>query len=177
MTKEWEFVPLFVFENGRCDMAKKIEQFILDLVRKDIEELGYELVDVEFDKKQNMDSELVIYIDRDGGVDLDDCEKVSTAIDPLIDEKCPITDPYVLVVSSPGIDRPFKTERDFMKHIGEKVDIRLYEKLNGKKDITAVLREYSPEELLLEDEKGMQFPLEMKKIALIRAYIDFSGLN
>ncbi len=158
-------------------MAKKIEQFVQELVKEDVESLGYELVDVEFDKKQNMDSELVIYIDKDGGVDLDDCEKVSTAIDPLIDAKCPITDPYVLVVSSPGIDRPFKTERDFVKHLGEKVDIKLYEKLNGKKDITAVLKEYTPEELTLEDSKGKEFRLEMKKIALIRAYIDFSGLN
>lgn len=158
-------------------MAKKIEQFVHELVKKDVEALGYELVDVEFDKKQNMDSELVIYIDKDGGVDLDDCEKVSTAIDPLIDAKCPITDPYVLVVSSPGIDRPFKTERDFVKHLGEKVDIKLYEKLNGKKDITAVLKEYTPEELTLEDSKGKEFRVEMKKIALIRAYIDFSGLN
>ncbi len=158
-------------------MAKKIEQFVHELVKEDVESLGYELVDVEFDKKQNMDSELVIYIDKDGGVDLDDCEKVSTAIDPLIDAKCPITDPYVLVVSSPGIDRPFKTERDFVKHLGEKVDIKLYEKLNGKKDLTAVLKEYTPEELTLEDSKGKEFRLEMKKIALIRAYIDFSGLN
>ncbi|MBQ4288871.1 MAG: ribosome maturation factor RimP [Clostridia bacterium] len=158
-------------------MAKKIEQFVHELVKKDVEALGYELVDVEFDKKQNMDSELVIYIDKDGGVDLDDCEKVSTAIDPLIDAKCPITDPYVLVVSSPGIDRPFKTERDFVKHLGEKVDIKLYEKLNGKKDITAVLKEYTPEELTLEDSKGKEFRVEMKKIAFIRAYIDFSGLN
>ena len=158
-------------------MAKKIEQFVQELVKEDVESLGYELVDVEFDKKQNMDSELVIYIDKDGGVDLDDCEKVSTAIDPLIDAKCPITDPYVLVVSSPGIDRPFKTERDFVKHLGEKVDIKLYEKLNGKKDLTAVLKEYTPEELTLEDSKGKEFRLEMKKIALIRAYIDFSGLN
>ena len=158
-------------------MAKKIEQFVHELVKEDVEALGYELVDVEFDKKQNMDSELVIYIDKDGGVDLDDCEKVSTAIDPLIDAKCPITDPYVLVVSSPGIDRPFKTERDFVKHLGEKVDIKLYEKLNGKKNLTAVLKEYTPEELTLEDSKGKEFRLEMKKIALIRAYIDFSGLN
>ena len=158
-------------------MAKKIEQFVHELVKEDVESLGYELVDVEFDKKQNMDSELVIYIDKDGGVDLDDCEKVSTAIDPLIDAKCPITDPYVLVVSSPGIDRPFKTERDFVKHLGEKVEIKLYEKLNGKKDLTAVLKEYTPEELTLEDSKGKEFRLEMKKIALIRAYIDFSGLN
>ena len=158
-------------------MAKKIEQFVHELVKEDVEALGYEPVDVEFDKKQNMDSELVIYIDKDGGVDLDDCEKVSTAIDPLIDAKCPITDPYVLVVSSPGIDRPFKTERDFVKHLGEKVDIKLYEKLNGKKNLTAVLKEYTPEELTLEDSKGKEFRLEMKKIALIRAYIDFSGLN
>lgn len=57
------------------------------------------------------------------------------------------------------------------------MDIKLYEKLNGKKDLTAVLKEYTPEELTLEDSKGKEFRLEMKKIALIRAYIDFSGLN
>lgn len=158
-------------------MAKKLTEFISSLVQDNIESLGYELVEVEYNRQQNMDNELIIYIDKDGGVDLDDCEKVSVSIDPIIDEKCPITEPYVLVVSSPGIDRPFKKERDFLRHIGEKIEIKLYEKLNGKKDLTATLISYDPESITVADEKGKEITIELKKTALVRAYIDFSGLN
>lgn len=155
-------------------MAKKIEQVITELLEKTINETGYELVDVEYVREHGEDSanELIIYIDKDGGIDLNDCEKVSTAIDPVIDAADPISESYMLSVSSPGIDRPLKKEKDFLKNIDQKVDIKLYEKLDGKKEHTAVLKEYKGDSITVVI-KNTPVEIELKKIALIRPHIDF----
>ncbi len=154
-------------------MFKKIEESVMQLVAPAAAQLGYEVVDVEYVKKKNEDSELIIYIDREGGVDLDDCEACSIAIDPLIDAADPIEESYILCVSSPGIDRPLKRPRDFEKHMGEAVDVKLYEKLNGKKEFVAVLRGYDQGKISLDIGKDELLELEGAKIALIRPHIDF----
>lgn len=154
-------------------MSKKIEESVMQLVAPAAAQLGYEVVDVEYVKKKNEDSELIIYIDREGGVDLDDCEACSIAIDPLIDAADPIEESYILCVSSPGIDRPLKRPRDFEKHMGEAVDVKLYEKLNGKKEFVAVLRGYDQGKISLDIGKDELLELEGAKIALIRPHIDF----
>ena len=154
-------------------MFKKIEESVMQLVAPAAAQLGYEVVDVEYVKKKNEDSELIIYIDRAGGVDLDDCEACSIAIDPLIDAADPIEESYILCVSSPGIDRPLKRPRDFEKHMGEAVDVKLYEKMNGKKEFVAVLRGYDQGKISLDIGKDELLELEGAKIALIRPHIDF----
>lgn len=154
-------------------MSKKIEESVMQLVAPAAAQLGYEVVDVEYVKKKNEDSELIIYIDREGGVDLDDCEACSIAIDPLIDAADPIEESYILCVSSPGIDRPLKRPRDFEKHMGEAVDVKLYEKLNGKKEFVAVLRGYDQGKISLDIGKDELLELEGAQIALIRPHIDF----
>ncbi|PWL48543.1 MAG: ribosome maturation factor [Clostridiales bacterium] len=154
-------------------MSKKIEESVMQLVAPAAAQLGYEVVDVEYVKKKNEDSELIIYIDREGGVDLDDCEACSIAIDPLIDAADPIEESYILCVSSPGIDRPLKRPRDFEKHMGEAVDVKLYEKLNGEKEFVAVLRGYDQGKISLDIGEDELLELEGAKIALIRPHIDF----
>ena len=154
-------------------MAKKIEENVMNLIAPAIAQMGYELVDVEYIKKRNEDSELVIYIDKEGGVDLDDCEICSNGIDPLIEAADPIEESYLLCVSSPGIDRPLKRPKDFEKHMGEKVDVKLYEKLNGKKEFTAILRGYEQEKILLDIGTEELLELVASKIALIRPHIEF----
>ena len=154
-------------------MSKKIEESVMQLVAPAAAQLGYEVVDVEYVKKKNEDSELIIYIDREGGVDLDDCEACSIAIDPLIDAADPIGESYILCVSSPGIDRPLKRPRDFEKHMGEAVDVKLYEKLNGEKEFVAVLRGYDQGKISLDIGEDELLELEGAKIALIRPHIDF----
>lgn len=105
---------------------------------------------------------------------MDDCEACSVAIDPLIDAADPIEEAYILCVSSPGIDRPLKRPKDFEKHLGEKVDVKLYEKLEGKKEFTATLRGYEQGVILLEiPGKGEPLALESAKVALVRPHIDF----
>ncbi|MEI3416267.1 MAG: ribosome maturation factor RimP [Christensenellaceae bacterium] len=154
-------------------MSKKVEESVMQLVMPAAAQLGYTVVDVEYVKKRGEDSELVIYIDKEGGVDLDDCEACSMAIDPLIDAADPIEEPYILCVSSPGIDRPLKRPEDFARHLNEKVDVKLYEKRAGKKEWTVTLRGYDEKAISLETEKGEVWELELAKIAQIRPHIDF----
>ncbi len=154
-------------------MSRKIEEQIERLVGAKIEQMGYELVDVEYAKVKGQDDELVVYIDGQGGVTLDDCEAVSLAVEPIIDEADPIAHAYVFCVSSPGIDRPLKKPRDFEKALQTKVDLKLYEKLNGKKEITAVLVGYDESAVRLQMEKGQELELGREKIALIRPHIEF----
>lgn len=154
-------------------MSKKVEESVMQLVAPAAAQLGYTVVDVEYVKKRGEESELVIYIDKEGGVDLDDCEACSMAIDPLIDAADPIEEPYILCVSSPGIDRPLKRPEDFARHLNEKVDVKLYEKRAGKKEWTVTLRGYDEKAISLETEKGEAWELELAKIAQIRPHIDF----
>mgnify|MGYP005916493275 FL=1 len=154
-------------------MSRKIEEQIEQLVSTKIAEMGYELVDVEYAKVKGQDDELVVYIDKQGGVTLDDCEAVSLAVEPIIDEADPIDHAYVFCVSSPGIDRPLKKPRDYEKALQTKVDLKLYEKLNGKKEITAVLVGYDENAVRLQTEKGQELELGREKIALIRPHIEF----
>ena len=130
-------------------------------------------MDVEYAKVKGQDDELVVYIDRQGGVTLDDCEAVSLAVEPIIDEADPIAHAYVFCVSSPGIDRPLKKPRDYEKALQTKVDLKLYEKLNGKKEITAVLIGYDENTVRLQMPKGQELELGREKIALIRPHIEF----
>ena len=154
-------------------MSKKVEESVMQLVAPATAQLGYTVVDVEYVKKRGEESELVIYIDKEGGVDLDDCEACSMAIDPLIDAADPIEESYILCVSSPGIDRPLKRPEDFARHLNEKVDVKLYEKRAGKKEWTVTLRGYDEKAISLETDKGEAWELELAKIAQIRPHIDF----
>ena len=153
-------------------MSRRIEELIEKIVGRKVEELGYELVDVEYAKVKGQDDELVVYIDKQGGVDLIDCETVSLAIEPLIDEADPIEHAYVFCVSSPGIDRPLKKPRDYERAVGTKVDVKLYEKLDGKKELTAVLISYDDAFVRLQPPKGQELELARETIALIRRHID-----
>lgn len=154
-------------------MAGKLTDRIMELIAPSADRLGYELVDVEFVRRRESDSELIVYIDKDGGITLDDCESMSREIDPILDEADPIADPYVLIVSSPGLDRPLKTDRDYRKHAGEKVEVKLFEKINGTKKFTATLIEKKDDIVSLENESLGRLEIEISKIAKIKPFIEF----
>ncbi len=152
---------------------KAIEE-IQNALQPVAEELEIEIVEVEF--KQGKAPALTVYIDTDSGVDLNTCEKFHRAIDPILDEVDPTFGvPYTLNVSSPGLDRPLKTERDYQKCMGEKVEVKLFAPLKGKKFFEAVLKGHDENCVFLED-KGEEFKLEKAKIAKICRAIDFDGL-
>lgn len=116
----------------------KAEKITTDLVMPIIEKENFELVDVEF-KKEGPHRYLRVFIDKEGGITLDDCQKVSEALSDRLDEVDPIEENYFLEVSSPGLDRPLKKDADFERFKGELVEVKLYEPLNGQKVIEGEL--------------------------------------
>lgn len=134
--------------------------------------LGIEVVEVEF--KQGKNPAMTVFIDKEGGVDLDTCEVFHRAIDLPLDEFDPtFGEAYTLNVSSLGIDRPFKTEKDFLSHIGEKVEVKLYASIRGKKFYDGVLTAYDGQTITLKVDEKTTFTIEMKNIVKINEYIDF----
>ena len=123
----------------------KITESVKILVEPIVENLGMELVDVEFKKLYGQDT-LIVYVDKEGGVCLDDCENVHNAIDQPLDDLDPtLGKPYNLNVSSPGIDRPLKTAKDFNKKIGLEMEVSLFkpiEEIGKIKKFNAILIEY-----------------------------------
>jgi ribosome maturation factor RimP len=116
-----------------------IEKTVEKIAYPIVEELGYDLVDVEF-VKENNEWYLRVYIDKENGITLDDCTKVSRLVEDKIDEIDPIDCSYYLEVSSPGLDRPLKKDSDFIKFAGRNIKIKLYKPLEGKKVIEGVLK-------------------------------------
>lgn len=153
----------------------KIADAVTELVKPIVEGLGMELVEVLFAKTKEGDA-LTVFIDKEGGVSLNDCEAVHNAIDAPLDDLDP-TDgkPYTLNVSSPGLDRPFKTDRDFAKHIGFKVETSLFASIAGVgKKFVATLAAYDPQGGVVTLElDGKSVAIDRKDIAIIREHIEF----
>lgn len=132
--------------------------------------MGIEIVDVAINEKQG---ELTIFIETESGVDLDTCEKFHNAITEPIDEFDPsFGDPYTLNVSSPGLDRPFKTSRDFERNLKKEVEVKLYAPLKGKKFLEGVLEEFDENSVTLSI-KGESIKLPRNRIAKINKAIKF----
>lgn len=153
-------------------MPKNIKLQVEEIASPVISALGYEYIETEF-AKQGKDWILTIFIDGQNGISTDDCEKVSRAIDPLLDEKDFIEQSYYLCVSSVGLDRPLKTQSDFERNMGRCVDIRLYKPVDGKKEYSGKITGHSPEnlEILTADNKSITF--DLKDVAKVSLHIDF----
>lgn len=150
----------------------KVKEICEEKLRGVIEEMGYELVEVSYEK-ENGGMSLIFTIDKEDGVNIDDCEIVNRKIDPILEELNPTDDkPYTLVVSSPGLDRPIKTERDFKRTLGKEVDLTLFAKQDGKKLFTGVLKAYDEKSVTLQTQKG-DITFEKTKIANIKLVIKF----
>ena len=142
------------------------------LVKPIIEANGMELVEVEYKKLYGTPT-LIVYIDKEGGVSLDDCEKIHRLIDEPLDELDPTAGAaYNLNVSSPGLDRPLKIERDYIKNICKSIDISLYEPIGGKKKFTCTLVSYDSDNIVA-DIDGEQITLNIKQIAVAKPTITF----
>ena len=137
-----------------------------------IAEKGLELVDLEF-VKEGVNWYLRVYIDKDGGVNIDDCEAVSRALEVKLDEKDPIEQAYILEVSSPGIDRPLKKDADFVKYQGEIIDVKLYKAQDGSKQYQGRLLGLEDGVLSIEEENGNVVKFEQKDIASVRLAVIF----
>ena len=115
---------------------------------------------------------LRVYIDKEGGINVDDCELISRALSDLLDEHDFIDEAYVLEVSSPGLGRPLKKDKDFQRSIGEEVEIKLYKPKDGSKDYRGILKSYDRNSIVIEED-GVDEVFLRSEIALIRLAFDF----
>lgn len=151
-------------------MKFKSVQEISTLLGQIAQPMGIEIVDIECNEKS---AALTVYIETEAGVDLDTCEKFHNAISDPIDALDPsYGEAYTLNVSSPGLDRPFKTERDFERNLDKEVEVKLYAPLKGKKFLQGFLKEYDATTVtVLTDKESLKIPLN--KIAKINKAIKF----
>ena len=159
-------------------MAKgySIAERVEALVAPCITELGYRIWDVEY-VKEGAEWYLRVTLDSDDGIDIDDCEKVSRAINPIIDEADPIEDFYYLEVSSPGLERELRKSEHFEASIGSEVEIRLFAPdENKKKSYVGILSAYDEETLTIEVDQASQ-KIPMSKISKVQTVFDFSTIN
>ncbi len=152
------------FVKGGIILASKVKSICEEKVVPVIEELGYEVIEVEYSKKSD-GMNLTFFIDNDNGIKVDDCEKVSKAIDGLLEELNPTNDqPYILNVSSPGIDRPLKLARDYQRNLNKTIEVTLFAKENGKKNFEGKLISFDDEKFTLEID-GKEKTFEKKNVA------------
>ncbi len=160
----------YFYKEGK--MKVKSNQEILEFLTPVGASVGVTVAEVEF--KQGKNPELTIYIDKEGGIDLDTCELFHRAVDAPLDELDPtFGEPYRLNVSSLGVDRPFKTEKDFVSHIGEKVEVRLKTSIKGKKFYDGVLTDYDGKTVKVKVSDKDTFTIDLKNVEKMNEYIDF----
>lgn len=150
----------------------KTTEICENLCRAKIESLGFELCDVEYQKEYG-DWVLTFYIDKPQGVTIDECEAVSRAIEPILDEADPIESEYVLSVSSLGIDRPLKRDRDFERAMGKELEIKLYAPQEGKKLWIGTLSAFDADSFTVETDAKKTLTFQKKDCAFVRPNIRF----
>ena len=151
----------------REEYESRTEAFLLPVLA----EHNFELWDVEYVKEAGT-WYLRAYIDKEGGIAVDDCEVISRILSDWLDQTDFIEDSYILEVSSPGLGRPLKKERDFERSLGEEVEIRLYKALNKQKEFTGILKAYDKETVTIETAEG-ELVFNRPDIALSRLALDF----
>ena len=151
-----------------------VKDVVFDLLEKPIADMGYELIEVSYQKLYGtMTLTLYIDTDREGGISLDDCEAVSRMADAMLDEADPTGGaPYNFNVSSPGLDRPIKTERDFVKKQGTKVEASFYKPIGGVKKVQGVLKAWDNDTVTLV-QKDKEIQINKQDIAVLKPVIEF----
>ena len=152
----------------REDYESKTEELLEPIVA----EAGFELVDVEYVKEAGT-WYLRAYIDKPGGITVDDCEAVSRKFSDILDEKDYIEDSYIFEVSSPGLGRPLKKEKDFQRSLGEDVEIRTYRPIEGQKEFEGALQAFDKNTVTIAYEDDTEQVFQRNEIALIRLALDF----
>jgi len=152
----------------REEYEKRAESLLLPI----LEEFGFEMVDVEY-VKEGSNWYLRAYIDKPGGITINDCEVVSRRFSDLLDEEDYIKDPYILEVSSPGLGRPLKKERDFQRSVGERIEVHTYKAINKNKIFIGILKSYDADSVTIETEDGEELVFRKQDTSLIRLAFDF----
>lgn len=174
------FAPLFLFLWGRFQASGKealmaagggIAARVQALCAPVAEELGVELLEVKY-VKEGPRRFLRLIIDKKGGIGIDDCEAVSRAVDPLIDENIEIKEAYYLEVQSPGLDRPLKTQADFLRYAGQEAEVKFYRARDGQKTLQGLIDRADEEHLYLKVGESVE-ALPLAEIAHVKRVIRF----
>ena len=148
------------------------EQKTEELITPFVEDKGFELVDVEY-VKEGGNWYLRAYIDKPGGITVDDCEVISRSLSDKLDEEDFIEGAYILEVSSPGLGRPLKKEKDFVRNMGQVVELRTYRANEKQKEFRGILDAYDKSSITLEVEEGEKLVFDRSNVALVRLAFDF----
>ena len=150
---------------------KELKKEIYPLAEEVAEELGYEIVDIEFQNGSKHDL-LSIFIYKKNGIDLDDCTDMSRNLEKKLDNLEILENPYYLEISSPGLDRPLKTKDDYRRNVGKEVELKLYAPIDGKKEFSFVLDKYDDEYVYCKiDNQELSIPI--KSISSMKQTIKF----
>lgn len=149
----------------------KVTDLVTEIAKPIVEEKGMELWDVEY-VREGSEYFLRLYLDKEGGVDIDDCEAVSRAVDPILDEKDPIPGSYHFEVCSAGLERALKRPGDFERFLGSPVTVKLYRPRNGLKELPCVLKGYEDGRVTVEAGKKT-ITFEKSEVALVRLRVEF----
>ena len=143
---------------------------IYEMVKPIADELNYDIYHIEY-VKENGEFYLRIYIEKDGGITLSDCEALSRRVSDLMDEKDPIKDPYFLEVSSPGLNRTLFTEEHYKRFIGREVMVRFTKSIDGKKNVKGILKEVNEDSIVVEADQLINIPKDKIKSVNIEGEI------
>lgn len=146
--------------------SEKYEAKTSELIQPLVDKNHFELVDVEF-VKEGSDWYLRVYIDKEGGITVDDCELISRAFNEILDKENYIDEPYIFEVSSPGLTRPLKKDKDYERSIGKLIDIKVFKPVDNCKEFTGILRAYNNNTVTIEVD-GKEICFDRKNLALIR---------
>lgn len=150
---------------------KELRKEIYPLAEEVAEELGYEIVDIEFQNGSKHDL-LSIFIYKKEGIDLDDCTEMSRNLEKKLDDLDILKNPYYLEISSPGLDRPLKTKDDYRRNVGKEVELKLYVPIDGKKEFSFVLDKYD-DEFVYCNIDGEELKIPIKSISSMKQTIKF----
>lgn len=137
-----------------------------------VESFGFELVDVEY-VKEGTSWYLRGYIDKEGGITVEDCVEVSRIFNEKLDEEDFIEDSYIMEISSPGLGRPLKKEKDYARSMGKELEIRTYRAIERQKEFYGILSAYDTNSVTIDIEDGSKMTFDKSDIALIRLAFDF----
>lgn len=143
-----------------------------ELITPILERMNFELVDVEFVKEGGI-WYLRAYIDKEGGITINDCEAVAREMNEILDREDYVEESYTFEVSSPGLGRPLKKEKDYVRSMGKELEIRTYRAISREKEFYGILKAYDDNTVTIETEDGEERIFEKKDIALIRLAFDF----
>ena len=151
--------------------SSNIETRVEELLKSIIENIGYELYDVRYEK-EGKDYYLRIIIDKPEGIDINDCEKVNDAINDILDEADYIKEQYFLEVSSPGLERVLRKDKHFEKQIGNEISLKLFKSVNKQKELIGILEEYNKDELTIKVEDET-LKINLKDIAIAKTVFNW----